>query len=530
MVVVIVAAMCLAGALPIGAAPAGGERNTLVVAKSDEPNSIDPQVHDGWYSVRAQSAVYEALVDLKWDPAAKKLAVLPLLATSWKISPDGLTYSFALRPGVKFSDGTALTSDDVKATFERNRALKMRTVWQVEPIDAVTTPDEHTVVMKLKRRFTPFLYAMGRAYIMSAKAIRANDHGDNAQPYFNSHMLGTGPYKFVEWSRQSTITFEKNPEYWGGWSGSHFDRIVLRHVPDPATQRLLAEKGDVDFALQIAPDDAVALKKNQNVVVLAQPVTATFGFPMKARGALKDTKVRQALEYSFPYTQVLQGLRKGFGARLYGPFPRGVPGYTEQGLTKYDYAPDKAKALLAEAGYKPGPNGLLAKDGKPLSFEVWTLAGVPYEKDVALLWQQALRQIGVTIRVTDQSNIASYVTATYNFDATADMYGWVTAPFIPDPHDLARQFSTKAFNGLNTAFWGNAQSDSLIDLGSQMAPGPARTNVYERLERMMNADPPAVWAWQEEKIIVHSASVGGYMYDPLNMYPREIRYYDLYRK
>ncbi|MCC6803466.1 MAG: hypothetical protein IT319_11330, partial [Anaerolineae bacterium] len=107
---------------------------TLVIAKTDEPNSIDPHVHDGWYSARAQSAVYETLVDMTWDPDTQQVVFQPLLAQSWEISDDGLVYTFHLQEGIAFHDGTPFTSESVKVTFERNLALGMRASWQVRPI------------------------------------------------------------------------------------------------------------------------------------------------------------------------------------------------------------------------------------------------------------------------------------------------------------------------------------------------------------------------------------------------------------
>lgn len=509
------------------AAPARGT-STLVIAKTDEPNSIDPHVHDGWYSVRAQSPVYETLVDMSWDPQSKRIVLAPLLAESWTISPDGKNYTFKLRSGVTFHDGTPFTSEDVKATFERNRGLGMRASWQVQPIESIGTPDPRTVAIRLRSRFTPFLMAMARAYIISAKAIRDNDRGDRAQRFLNANMVGTGPYKFVEWTRESTVTFERNPEYWRGWQGPHFDKILLRHVPDPTTQRLLMERGEVDFALQIKPDDAQALQKNPNISVEIGPSTATFNFPIKLRGALKEAKVRQALAYSFPYDQAIQGIRRGFASRVYGAFPKGVPGYTEAGIVKYTHDPEKTKTLLDEAGFRVGRGGLRERDGQPLRLEVWTIAALPFEKEAALLWQSSLREIGVELRVVEQSAIATYVTATYNYDAPADAYGWVVTAFVPDPHDIARQLHTRSFKGLNTSFWGNDQSDSLIDRAVQLPPGVARTRLYEQLQQMVNRDPPAIWAWQEQKIVVRRKNIKGFVYNPAD-YIREFRYYDLYR-
>jgi peptide/nickel transport system substrate-binding protein len=502
---------------------------TLVIAKSDEPNSIDPHVHDGWYSVRAHSAVYETMVDMTWDAQKKEVELKPLLAESWDISSDRLKYTFKLRKGVKFHDSTPFTSESVKATFERNKALGMRASWQVAPINTIETPDESTVVVTLKEPYTPFLQAMARAYIMNHKLLQENNKGDNAQPFFNQNMNGTGPYKFLRWDRDSIIEFEANKDYWGGWAGKHFEKIVLRHVPDRATQRLLIEKGEVDFALQLAPDDINALKSVSGLNVMIEPTTSVFGFPMKLRNALKDVKVRQALAWSFPYDDAIKGIRGGLGERAYGPFATGVVGNTEEGITKYQFDLNRAKQILDEAGYRPGASGIREKDGQPLAFEVWTIAALAFEKEAALLWQSKLKEIGVDLKPVEQSAIASYVTATYNYDAPADMYGWVVSMFIPDPSDIARHYHTRNFNGLNTPFYTNEKVDALIDQGAQAAPGPDRAKVYEQIHRQINEDSPYIWVWLEQKAIVHRTNLQGFTYNPVD-YIREFRYHDLYRE
>ncbi|HBY94158.1 MAG TPA: hypothetical protein DEP84_09385 [Chloroflexi bacterium] len=467
---------------------------------------------------------------MTWDPDKKEVVFNPLLATDWDISPDRLTYTFHLRKGVKFHDGTPLTAEAVKVTFERNKALGMRASWQVNAIDKIETPDDYTVVITLSEPFTPFMMAMGRAYVMNPKLIQENNANDHAQAYFNDHMDGTGPYKFVKWDRQSVIEFEANKDYWGGWAGKHFERIVLRHVPDRSTQRLLMENGDVDFALQIAPDDARALESNPDVVVQAVPTTSEFDFPLKLRGALEDVKVRQALAYSFPYDDAIQGIRGGFGERNYGPFPKGITGYTEEGLIKYDYDPEKAKQLLDEAGWKDTDgDGIRDKDGTPLKLEIWTIAALAYEKEAALLWQSALKDIGVDLNVVEQSAIASFVTATYNRDAAADAYGWVISMFFPDPHDIARQYSKDSFDGLNTSYYSTDKTDAMIAEGAQMEPGPERTKLYEELQQIINHDSPHIWIWLEQKILVYRKNIKGFVYNPVD-YIREFRYYDMYRE
>ena len=515
---------------PADETAAGEWTGSLVIAKSDEPNSIDPHVHDGWYSVRAHSAVYETLVDMVWNPDTEQIDLMPLLATDWEVSDDGLVYTFNLQEGVQFHDGTPFTSESVKATFERNQALGMRASWQVAPIETIETPDELTVVITLNRPFTPFLLAMGRAYIMNHNLVAENDEGDNAQAYFNQNMNGTGPYKFVRWDRESIIEFEANQDYWRGWDGKHFERIILRHVPDPATQRLLMEQNEVDFALQISPEDAQALQGSEGIEVFDAPTTSTFDFPLKLKGALEEREVRQALAYSFPYDAAIEGIRGGFGQRIYGPFPEGVAGYTEEGLIQYDYDPDRAAQMLEDAGWTDTDgDGIRDKDGEPLELELWTIAALTFEAETALLWEAALAEIGVGLNVVEQSAIASFVTATYDFDAPANAFGWVISLFIPDAHDVARQYHTSSWEGLNTSFYGNEETDALIDEASQMPDGPERTALYEELQRIINEDAPHIWIWQERKIVVRGDDIQGYVYNPVD-YIREFNYYDMYRE
>lgn len=114
-------------------------------------------------------------------------------------------------------------------------ALSMRASYQVRPIANIETPDDLTVVITLTAPYTPFLMNVARAYIMNHALLASEDQGDNAQAYFNENMNGTGPYTFVRWERESIVEFVANPNYWRGWEGPHFERIVLRHVPDPAT-------------------------------------------------------------------------------------------------------------------------------------------------------------------------------------------------------------------------------------------------------------------------------------------------------
>lgn len=494
---------------------------SLVIAKSDEATSLDPHVHDGWFSVRAQSAAYEGLVDMVWDSEKEEMVFRPLLAKSWDVSPDRKTYTFELEEGVKFHDGSAFTSEDVKDTFERNKAVGLRPSYQVAPVSRIDTPDDHTVVLHLREPWTPFLMAMSRAYIMSSDGIEENDEGDQAQAFFNENMIGTGPYKLSEFRRDSITRLERYEDYWRGWDGKHFDEIVLRHVPESATQRLLIERGEVDFALQAPLDDLDTLAGQDGLVVDSKPTDWAFQLTLKVTGPLADVNVRKALQHAFPYDDFITDVMKGNGTPLDGgPITPGIPGYCPDEVTTYDFDLDKAREFLSKSRYPDGGFDLL----------LWTFAPIPFEQQAGLMWSNSLRKLNIDMKVKPVASNAIYAEHWTNKSAEPNIYGFLNSTFIPDPDAyLRRWYGTEGIGVLNPSFYSNERVDHLLEKASVTPNGPERDAMYCEMAQIVTEDAIHVNVMRTHNIKVYKDSIRGYEYNPHDSI-REFRYWDMYRE
>ena len=212
-------------------------------------------------------AVYENLIKYEGDT----LDIVPNLAESYEVSKDGLTYTFKIRPGITFTDGAPLDAAAVKLSIERQIGVKQGIGYVFANVNALETPDDMTFVMTLSAPSDGILSAfagMYAPYIISPKAITENEQdGDWAQGWLRDNMVGTGPYVLDSYSQSQQAVFSRNPDYWGGWDGEHFDQIIVSYVKEPATERLLLEQGEVDVALFL-PDDAVEeLDGTEGIVV-----------------------------------------------------------------------------------------------------------------------------------------------------------------------------------------------------------------------------------------------------------------------
>lgn len=496
---------------------------TFTMVKTNDPNSIDPHVHDGWYSIRVQSGAYEALVDMVWNPDTQQLEFLPSLAKDWEISDDGLTYTFHLEEGVKFTDGCDFNAEAVKKTFERNKGMALRAAYQVDPIEEIETPDDHTVILHLSYPYTPFIMAMSRALIMSPCAIEANatEEDEWAQEFFNENMIGTGPYILTNFVRESIIEMEKNPDYWRGWGGKHFDRLVMKHVPERATHSLLIERGEADLVDNAPYDDLERLDALPNVVVRNNPGPMPFVWMMRPRGPLEDVRVRQALAYAIDYDAIIEEVMQGTGTRLYGPLSQVYGAYCEDGLIKYEYDLDKAKELLKEAGYE---------DGFDLNF-TFPIA-LPFEQDVAVALQGMWAPLGINLTLEPQASSATYMSASYTWEEPKkyDAFGMLLSAYLPDPdHQLWRWIGEDNWPGLNVSAYENERVNEIFRQARQMPMGPERDALYCEASEIINQDAVHLWMFTKNDVRTWQEDIKGYVYNPVDAI-REYRYYDLYRE
>ncbi len=345
----ILARGALVGAALFSAAAPGfsaQDRGQDTICMSLEPPVLDPTLGAA-QAIRevTYGNVFEGLVAI--DRAGK---IVPKLATSWTVSPDGLVYTFTLRPGAAFHDGAPFTAADVKFTLERALAADSKNAqkWIFQPIAAIETPDAATVKITLKQVAANFLYglAWGDAVIFSQRSAATNA----------TNPVGTGPYKFDRWTRGDRLSLVASQAWWGGKVA--IPRATFRFVNDAQAQVAGIRSGDCDALSNLAAPEAVPdLQADKDLsVVIGKTEGETIVAMNNGKKPFDDVRVRRAISHAIDRNQVNLGAINGAGTPIGSHFSPTQPAYID--LTgRYLYDPAKARALLAEAGY---PNGFEA--------------------------------------------------------------------------------------------------------------------------------------------------------------------------
>jgi peptide/nickel transport system substrate-binding protein len=282
------------------------------------------------------------------------------LAESWTVSPDGLTYTFKIRKGVKFHDGSELTAEDVAFSIARIIRMGKGFAWLwkdiLKPENAVAT-DPTTVQFKLDAPYAPFLASLTQLFVVNKKLILANkkdgpygEFGDYGEDFLNKTDAGSGPYMVEAYQPGNQVVFRKFDAYWRGWKPNQIDKAVMRIIGEQATIKLMLQKGELDMAEQwLTPEAFAELKKSPGVVVKEDPSAQLFFLSMNnTKAPLNDVNVRRAISYVFDYETATKEIFGG-AAQARVPVPILMPGHNEKTpMYKRDVA--KAKDLLAKAG------------------------------------------------------------------------------------------------------------------------------------------------------------------------------------
>ena len=484
-------------------APAVSETaNTLVVAENEHPFTFDPMIT--WSEiVRIAVIGYDSLV--QWKPGTNEL--IPWLAKEWEISDDGLTYTFKLREGVKFHDGTDLTASDVKFTIDRILDINEGIASKLEVIDSVEAVDDYTVVIHLKRVTGPFLEYVTQLFILSEDGVKANATDDDpwARDYLIEHDLGSGPYMLTKSVLEQESVWDKFDDYWQGWEGKHVDKIIWLYVKESTTQRLMLESGEIDIAQDPGPDDLAAFESNPDTQLLESPCTdgITTWFRM-FREPLDDVRVRKALVMAFDCEPFLEVGYAGHGTcSNVGPYGSTFPWYNDE-LEPTPFDLDGAKALLAEAGYPDG--------GFTLKFYYQCV----HDEEVRFLelWQANLAQLGVTLDpvCTDYMNIVDMI-----MDETSDLDVTITMRFpnAIDPEAVLLPQYHSEYAGKtedNVAWYKNPEVDALFERATA-EPDPAeREKIYKQIQEIVYNDRPGIVGPEKSYIIAARNWVKGYKF------------------
>ncbi|GAB4546991.1 MAG: ABC transporter substrate-binding protein [Anaerolineae bacterium] len=492
-------------------APAAGPREggTIIVGLQAEPTTLDSQQISDYNSHRAAYGIYDHLLRFKDESTA----VEPGLAESWEISDDGLEYTLYLRQGVKFHDGTDFNAEAVKFNLERQMDPNhpyhdtgefpyAEFTWGM--VDKVEVVDDYTVKITLKEVFAPFLnhLAMHPAAMASPAAIQK--YGRD----FSSNPVGTGPFKFVSWTPGVEVILEKNPDYWRG--APYVDRVIYRPIIEDQSRLTELEAGGVNFIVNVPPDDLSRLKEDERFTVVEQPGMHTWWVAFnQSKEPYSNTLVRQAMNYAVNKQAIVDNLLKGTGVLAVNPLPPVVWSYTDD-VTRYDYNPEKARQLLAEAGYP---------DGFSCSFWI-PESGSGMQQPVAMgtAIQADLKAVGI------DCEIQTFEWGTYldkvivpPEDAEYDLFemSWIGDNGDPDNH-LYILLSSEQWPpaGYNMGFYKNEEVDALLREARTTLDQARRTELYQKAQKLISEDPPWIIIDHETQIVVMDQKIKNFKLHP----------------
>jgi peptide/nickel transport system substrate-binding protein len=504
----------------VGAAVARQEGNgtTLIVGLDASPSDLDPQSQYDYRSTIVIRNIYEGLVGLVGSATDEFEG---LVAESWEANEDQSVWTFKLRPGLKFHDGSPCDSAAVKASYERLLAMGRGAVNVVSRFVSdpkqMETPDPETIVFNLGVPQPLFLSAMAATYgpqIINAKVVMEHEEeGDfgNAWLQLNAEGTGTGAWKLVSFEPGQEATLERNPDYWRGWEGNHFERIIIRVVEEAATMRQLVEAGDVDIMDRYSVDFEwiEELQKNPALNVNLGDSTEVNFLIMTVGGALESPEARQAMCYAYPYQEALEGLFSGYARRANSPVAPEVLGYPEDAFFfETDLA--KAKELLTAADVPEGTE---------------LVAATTTNSDTAYLeiFQANLSEIGITLTI-EQLDQATYVGMIYGDAPVEERPNFMGQSWWPDYND--------AWNGVyplvSCDSWGSRGSNSGFYCNEDVqkyledAKDASTLESYEEILGKMLAiiskdDPPAIYYAQPKWTTVLQANIEGFFFNPINI-------------
>lgn len=456
---------------------------------------------------------YEDLV--YFDPS-KEQPLQPWLATSWDVSTDGLTWTFHLRTGVTFHDGTPFNAQAVKFSLERTMTLGLGGAYIWDPVKAVNAVNDNTVELLLKYPApVPQMASSQYAAWMMSPTIPTN-----ATDWFNQgHDAGTGPYMMQSYQKGTQLTLEKYPNYWRGWSGSHFENIVFRVDRDPSVRLQAVQSGDADFTLDIPVDLLSTVQSNPNVkVVDSKAYRNLVGMINTVRAPTNSVLVRQAISYAFPYQDVIDSVWRGHARQSTGPVPSGMLGHFDD-LTQYNLNLDKARQLLVQAGY---PNG-------GFSLTLTYTSGDEVEKAVAELYKAQLAKLNIQLDIQEMTTRAKYALARGDPSQAQHIilfYWWPT--YITAYDFLFNLFHSEKKHIFNFAYYNNPQYDKLIDDASQLegTNTPQALQMYKQAQQIVVDDAASLFIFDQDTTIVYNARIQNFVDNPA--YIETIFFYNIW--
>jgi peptide/nickel transport system substrate-binding protein len=491
------------------AAPSPPDTNgTLNLAYLADMSVPDPDV---FYDIEGNTVIlsaYQGLVDYKPDTTT----IEPLLATSWDISTDGLTYTFHLRSGVTFQDGTPFNAAAVKTSFQRRTSVNSAPAYMLAQVADMQTPDPMTFVVKLKSVVTPFMDYMASSWgpkIISPKALTDNAGNDFAQTWAKTNADGTGPFKLTQFNRGRNYTLTRNDSYWG--SKPNFATVNIRIIPDMNSQILQLKSGGLDVILHSFPvAELPTAKADANLTVkdFSSYLQSLLYFNT-SKAPFSALPLRKAVAADIDRDTIVSQIYQSYGHPAGSPY---APGILDQSLAPISYPTATVKAPA----------------GTPAITFAYTSDESGIQSRLAGLIQQKLQGQGfqVTLKEVTNSQVYDYATSPQKLAAAPDMLLMTNTPDAAHPDTWARiLWGTNG--GLNFLGYSNPQVDTLLNQGASSTNKTASDQAYAEAGKLLVADYGILFVADTRDVMVMRKNLTSIQHVP--NYPWALRLGDLAR-
>lgn len=492
-------ALVLATNFPV--AHAAVPKDMLVIGKAADPQTLDPAVtidNNDW-TVTYPS--YQRLVQYKTDGDKGSTDVEGDLASSWKASDDQKEWTFTLKDNAKFADGTPVTAEAVKLSFEQLLKIGQGPAEAFPKDLKIDAPDEHTVKFTLSQPFAPFLYTLANdgASIINPAVLKEHA-SDDARGFLAQNTAGSGPFMLKSWQKGQQLVLVPNPHYPG--NKPNFKRVSVKIIGESASRRLQLSRGDIDIADALPVDQLNALKQENKVNVAEYPsLRVTYLYLNNSKAPLNQADLRRAISWSTDYQGMVNGILSGNGKQMRGPIPEGMWGYDATAM-QYNHDETKAKAEWDKVTSKPTSLTFLYSDNDPN----W--------EPIALATQSSLNKLGIIVKLEKLAN-ATMRDRVGKGDYDIAIGNW--SPDFADPYMFMNYWFESDKKGLpgNRSFYENSEVDKLLRNALATTDQTQRTRDYQQAQKIVIDDAAYVYLFQKNYQLAMNKEVKGFVFNPM---------------
>lgn len=473
-----------------GGVSSSKDANTLMVGQGADAKSLDPQASNDSVSSTVCKQIYDTLFYQD-----ENMELQPSLVDTYELLEEGTLLHMTLKEGIYFHNGEELKASDVKFTLER--ALDSAEVIAiVGPIETVEVLGDYELEVHLSYSFAPILSHLAHTAIsiLNEKAVT-----ESGADYGTTVVVGTGAYAFDSWQIGDRINLVRNEDYWNGVAKT--EKITYRSIPDSSARLIELESGGIDICYDISPTDVERVETSESMKLINSNnfSNSYVGFNVE-KAPFDNVLVRQAINWALDIDAIVEVVYNGTGQTATGPIGEMVWAYSED-LTGYGYDVEKAKELLAEAGYPDG-----------FETTIWTNENTQRTL-IAEIVQNQLAAVGITVKM-ETLEWGTYLDDTAAGKHDMFIFGWVTVTGDPDYGLYASFHSDNIGSSGNRAYYANDRVDELLDLARSSTSQEERAEAYAEVQQIIVDDAPWIFTWEGAYLTATGSYVDGFVHNP----------------